>query len=45
MGKASKTIPRNADTRWRLWLVVLAVALGVLVGVLASSQIGLHIHR
>jgi hypothetical protein len=45
MGKVSKTIPRKAETRWRLWLVALAVALGILAGALASGRISLHIHQ
>lgn len=43
-GKALKTVRRNAEARWRGWAVVLAVALGILMGAVASGRVKLHIH-
>jgi len=43
-GKVLKTVTRNAKTRWRGWAVVLAVALGILMGAVASGRVKLHIH-
>ena len=42
--KTLKTVARYASTNWRLCLVVLAVALGILAGALASGRIKFPIH-
>jgi hypothetical protein len=39
-----KAVARQAESRWRRWLLLLAVALGILAGAVAAGRIRLPIH-
>jgi hypothetical protein len=42
--KTLKALARQAETRWRGWLVVLTVALGILAGAVAAGRIKFPVH-
>jgi hypothetical protein len=42
--KTLKPIARRAESRWHLWLVVLALAIGILAGAAAAGRIKFPVH-
>lgn len=44
-GKTVKTVDSGGETRWRGWVVLLAVALGILAGAMAAGRIKFPIPR